>query len=317
LEALNSNKWVGGILCDLTEASDYVNHNILLSKLEFYCIAGKAKNLIKSYFNDRYQRVRIKNTYLNNHFSEWEKVKQGVPQGSVLGPLFFLLYINDLPGIINDTHISKPTIFADDTNIIITHPKISAFKVEINTVIEKISNWFQTNLLVLNFNKTYYMHFSTKSKLLIDIQLSYKGNPITNMLSTGFLGLTLDNTLSWNLHIEQLSSKLNSACYVIRLLKTIISTKNLSTVYFAYVHSIITYGIVFWGSSPYSKSIFKLQKRVIRIIMKVDNRVSWRELFKKLNILPLYSQYILSILLFVVNNIEEFTINSDVHSIRT
>ena len=89
-----------------------------------------------------------------------------------------------LPGIINDTHITKPTIFTDDTSIIITHPKISAFKEEINTVIEKISNWFQANLLVLNFNKTYYMHFSTKSKFLIDIiQLSYKGNPITNTLT--------------------------------------------------------------------------------------------------------------------------------------
>jgi len=95
------------------------------------------------------------------------------------------------------------------------------------------------------------------------------------------------------------------------------STKNLRIVYFAYVHSIITYGIVFWGSSPYSKNIFKLQKRVIRIIMKVDIRVSCRELFKKLNILPLYLQYILSVLLLVVNNIDEFTINSDVHSIRT
>jgi len=101
-----------------------------------------------------------------------------------------------LPGIINDTYISKPTIFADDTSIIITHPKISAFKEEINTVIEKISNWFQTNLLVLKFNNTYYMHFSTKSKLSIEIQLSYKGNPIMNMLSTRFLGLTLDSTLS-------------------------------------------------------------------------------------------------------------------------
>jgi len=138
-----------------------------------------------------------------------------------------------------------------------------------------------------------------------------------NTLSTRFLGLTLDSTLSWNLHIEQLNSKLNSACHVIRLLKTIISTKNLRIVYFAYVHSIITYGIVFWGSSPYSKNIYKLQKRVIRIIMKVDNRVSCHELFKKLNILPLYSQYILSVLLFVVNNIDEFTMNSNVHSIRT
>ena len=273
-------------------------------------------NLIKSYLGDRYQRVRIKNKH-SKHFSEWNKVKQGVPQGSVLGPLFFILYINDLPGLIKDMHTSKPTLYADDTSIIITHPNFIDFKEELDTVIDKISNWFRTNLLTLNFNKTYYMNFSAKTKLLIDMQLSYKGNPISNTLSTNFLGLTLDSTLSWNLHVEQMSCKLNSACYAIRLLKSIISTNNLRTVYFAYVHSIITYGIIFWGNSPYSKNIFKLQKRVMRIIMKVDNRVSCRELFKKLNILPLHSQYILSVLLFVVTNMDIFTINSDVHSINT
>jgi len=122
--------WVGGIFCDLTKAFDYVNHNILLSKLEFYGITGRVNNLIKSYLNDRYQRVLIKNKYSKTCFSEWEKVKQGLPQGSILGPLFFLLYINDLPGIINN--ISKPTIFTDDTNIIFTHSNLSNFKDEIN-----------------------------------------------------------------------------------------------------------------------------------------------------------------------------------------
>jgi len=111
--------WIGGIFCDLTKAFVYVNHNILL---EFYGITGRANNLIKSYLNYRYQRVPIKNKYSKKYFSEWQKVKQGVPQGSILGPLFFLLYINDLPDIIN--YISKPTIFADDTNIIITHTHI-------------------------------------------------------------------------------------------------------------------------------------------------------------------------------------------------
>jgi hypothetical protein len=123
--------WVGGIFCDLTKAFVYVNHNILLSKLEFYGITGRANNLIKSYLNDRYQRVLIKNKYSKNYFSEWQKVKQGVPQGSILGLLFFLLHISDLLGIIND--ISKPTIFTDDTNIIITH---TDFKEEINIVVE-------------------------------------------------------------------------------------------------------------------------------------------------------------------------------------
>ena len=135
LEALNSNKWVGGIFCDLTKAFDQVNHNILLSKLEFYGITGRAMNLIKPYLGDRYQTVRIKNKQVKQTFSEWNKVKQGVPQGWVLGPLFLILYINDLPRFIKDTHASKPTLYADDTSTIITHSNSIAFKEEINSVV--------------------------------------------------------------------------------------------------------------------------------------------------------------------------------------
>jgi hypothetical protein len=133
------------------------------------------------------------------------------------------------------------------------------------------SSWFQNNLLLLNFNKTYYMHFTTKSKVAIDIHINHKVNPIINTYSTNFLGLTQDSTLSWKTHIEQLSSKLNSACYVIRSLKSIISTTDLRTIYFSYVHSIITHGIIFWGNSSYSYDIFKLQRRAKRIIMNINN----------------------------------------------
>ena len=161
------------------------------------------------------------------------------------------------------------------------------------------------------------MHFTTKSKFAVDIHINHKVNPIINTYNTNFLGLTLDSRLSWKTHTDKLSSKLNSACYVIRSLKSVISTMNLRTIYFSYVHSIITYGIIFWGTPSDSYNLFKLQKRAIRIIMNVGNRISCRELFKKLNILPLYSQYMLSLLLFVVKNIDEFTTNSEVHTINT
>jgi len=157
-----------------------------------------------------------------------------------------------------------------------------------------------------------------KPKPAVDLQIRYKDNLINNMYSTNFLGLTLDSTLSWKTYIDQLSSKLNSACYIIRSLRSIISIKILLSIYFSYVHSVITYGIIFWGNSPYSNDIFKLQKkRSIRIIMNASSRVSCREFFKKLNILPLHSQYILSLMLFVVQNMQEFTSNSEVHTINT
>jgi hypothetical protein len=219
------------------------------------------------------------------------KSKTVSPTGLNSWTIIFLLDINDLLVIINDT--SKPTVFADDTNIIFTHSNLTDFKDEINIVIAKISKWFQTNLLIPNFSKTHYIQFMAKPKLAVDIHISYKANLLNH------LGLTLDGTLSWKTHIDQLSPKLNSACYIIKSLRSVISTKNLRIIYFSYVHSIITYGIIFWGNSSYSNNVFKLQKRGIRI-MNAGKRVSCRELFKKLNILPLHSQYILSLLLSVI-----------------
>jgi len=102
-----------------------------------------------------------------------------------------------------------------------------------------------------------------KYKLAVDAHTSYKDNPINITNCANFLGLALDSTLSWKTHISQLSSKLNSACYVIRSLKSVISTRNLRTIYFSYVHSVIAYGIIFWGNSSHSNNIFKLQKRAI------------------------------------------------------
>jgi hypothetical protein len=179
LEALNNKFIVGGIFCNLTKSFDCVNHTILLSKLEFYGITGSACNLIKSYLNDRYQRVIIKNTNSKTYLFEWEKVKLGVPQDSILDPLLFLLYVNDLPGLINS--LSKPTLFADDTNIIFTHPDLTEFKEEINIVFEKLIKWFQINLLSLNLNKTYYMQFMSKTNYAVDINIHYKTIQINNV----------------------------------------------------------------------------------------------------------------------------------------
>jgi hypothetical protein len=166
--------------------------------------------------------------------------------------LLFLLYINDSPGSINN--LSKPTLFADDTNIIFTHPNLTEFKEEINKIFENIIKWFQNNLLSLNLNKTYHMQFMPKTNYAVNVNINYKTNQINDVYHTNFLGLTLDSTLSCRPHIDQLNSKLNSACYVIRSLKSIISLENLRMIYFSSVHSIISYGIIFWGNSTYSNT---------------------------------------------------------------
>ena len=160
---------VGGIFCDLQKAFDCVNHNILLTKLEFYGITGITLKLIKSCLNDRYQKVILNNHY--NSSSNFGKITHGVPQGSILGPLLFLLYINDLPRITNDN--TKITLFADGTNIIITNPNLTNFKKNVNNTVKDINEWFHANLLFLNWDKTQYMQFMTKNSPLIDFDITH------------------------------------------------------------------------------------------------------------------------------------------------
>jgi hypothetical protein len=161
LNALDSKQIVGGIFCDLTKVFDCVDHDILISKIEKYGITGKGKELIQSYIKGRYQRVLInEKTNHKTTISKWAVNKHGVPQGSVLGPTLFLLYINDLPAVMNKK--ATPVLFADDTSILFTHTNVVDFCVDNETVLANVSEWFKNNCLALNTEKTRYIHFMTK-----------------------------------------------------------------------------------------------------------------------------------------------------------
>jgi hypothetical protein len=140
---------------------------------------------------------------------------------------------------------------------------------------------------------------------------------IANICNTKFLGMTLDNTLSWKTHIDTIILKLSSASFAMRAVKSFLSQDSMRMVNYSYFHSIMTYVLIFWGNSQYSKIIFRLQKRIIRIVVGIRGRDSCREHFKKLKILPLQSKYILSLLLFVINNRDYFMVNSEIHNIST
>ena len=142
-------------------------------------------------------------------------------------------------------------------------------------------------------------------------------NRLMNSQTINFLGLTLDYKLSWSPHIARICSKLRSACYILSILKPTLTTQNLKTIYFAYFHSILSYGIIFWRNSTGNEEIFKLQKKAIRIMTNSNKGTSCRGLFKGLGILPLCSQYILSLALFVAKNMDDFIINSDIHPYNT
>ena len=146
-----------------------VNHNILLSKMEFYGISGKANNLMKSYLHERFQRVLI--DYDPRKYSfEWEPGKHGVPHSPILGPLFFLLYINDLSKITPD--ISNPILFANDTSMIITNSVLQVFKKDIYSIITQLNRWFKSNLSSLNLDKTHFLQFLNKNSHEIALKIS-------------------------------------------------------------------------------------------------------------------------------------------------
>jgi hypothetical protein len=132
-----------------------------------------------------------------------------------------------------------------------------------------------------------------------------------------FLGIEIDKSLTWGMHIEALIDKFNRSCFAIRSLKSILPLDTLKMMYFSHVHSIMTCGIMFWGNSPYSIQIFRMQKRIIRIITNSTKRASCHTLFKEMNILPLPAQYILSMSMFVRANEKLFTFNSQVHNCST
>ena len=240
---MNNKQIVSSIFCDLSKAFDFVNHRILLSKLEQYGIGGKFQALINSYLKGRYQRLTITDK-TNTHFSNWDLVKHGVPQGSILSPLLFLIYINDLPTIDKN---AKLVLYADDTSLIITSSSQTEFNTKLSNVLLEVHDWFRSNLLFLNLNKTTYLQISTKNSRKLDLNITMMNNQITNSSYTKFLGLTIEETLSWNAHINQIMSRLNSACYAIRIITPLMTDDTLKMVYYAYVHSIMTYGIIFGG----------------------------------------------------------------------
>jgi hypothetical protein len=145
-----------------------------------------------------------------------------------------------------------------------------------------------------------------KNSSAININIGYDNKKIANSTSTKFLGVIIDNMLSWKSHIDWLMFKLSSACYVIRAVKLYVTQETLRMIDCTYVHSVMAYGIIFWGNSPHSIHIFRLQKKIITIITNSRCTDSCRELFRNLKNFPLQSQYIFSLLLFMAKNREQF-----------
>lgn len=316
LEALNNHESVISIFYDLAKAFDCVNHQILLEKLEYYGIRGKFHNLIESYLNSRTQTVRIKDQISGINISSISgQIRHGVPQGSILGPLLFLIYINDLPSCIESQAVT--VLFADDTSILVRNKSKHKLTDYASQVLVTLDEWFNANKLVVNVDKTNFIDFVLQNKVKNDIQLWCKDKEIKQTKNTKFLGVQISENLNWKTHIQKLMATLSSACYALRCMRNKINTAALKTVYFAYFHSAMKYGILLWGNSTNAKKIFVMQKKALRIVCQKKSRDSCRPLFKNLRVLTLSSQYIYSVLVFLSDNFQIFQLNSSVHPYST
>jgi hypothetical protein len=312
-QTLDERKSAAGIFCDLSKAFDSIDHKILLGKMEIYGILGNELQWFDSYFSRRKQKTQLKRD--GRIFeSTWKSLDLGVPQGTILGPTLFLIYINDLPRHSTDDLI----LFADDTTAIIRQNNAQELLNHIPSLLRCLTTWFADNGLSLNDKKTSIIHFSLRSPgIPMPPLLFEKSYKISFKDSAKFLGIHVDSKLCWQIHIQHVISRLNSICFALSVLRRIVSLETLKTVYYGYFFPIMKYGIIVWGTSSKSIKIFRIQKRALRIMCNVSYRSSCRRIFEDLNILTFPSLLILEMLCYVHKNLHMFETLDDNHNYRT
>ena len=250
---------------DLKKAFDTVDHQILLRKLEIYGIKHHALALLEPYLSNRNQKCQI-----NGYLSTKKMIKCGIPQGSILGPLFFLLYISDLPQCLSKT---KPRLFANDTNLTASGDSIPRLETAVNSDLENLRKWLIANRLTLNVAKTEFMLIGSTQMIISisDLQLNViiENKPVKRVIECKTLGVTLDQHLSWKSNTENICNKITSGISALRRLKEFIDRKTLVSVYNAIVRPYFDYCCEVWDvfGETQSKRLQKLQNRAARIIM--------------------------------------------------
>lgn len=288
--------------CDLSKAFDSVNHSQLITKLSYYGFKGSALNFFLSYLSNRRQVVCI-----NNKWSNMIELKWGVPQGSVLGPLLFLISINDLPISINVTSI----LYADDTTFISAHKDFEELNRLVNNTLTDATNWFNSNGFLLNKDKTKNILFSLKSKSNLDpSNLNYASD-------AKFLGVHVDSNLNWSTHVNTLNTRLSRIVYLLSRLKLVVPNDYIRTAYFGYFQSVLRYGLIFWGNCNRIKEILTLQKKVIRIITDSDYREHCKPIFIKLKIQTVINLYLFDLIIYLLKNGSLITPCDKIHTYNT
>lgn len=279
-QSINNSSYLGVLSLDLSKAFDTVDHDILLKKLHNYGIRGQVLDLFKSYLSDRFQCVSV-----NGFTSEYLSMTVGVPQGSVLGPLFFLLYINDMPNALND--VAKVVMFADDSVPLISSNNSNDLCCQMNYALSLIYEYLSANFLTLNLLKTKYVIISLR-KLHDNFSIKLNNVTIEKCDSFNFLGVMIDSKLTFFNHINFIKNKISKTRGIFSRL-TFLPQRILLKLYYALVYPLLIYCIEIWGSCSTSviRPIFVIQKKIIRLIGNLQYRESTNDTFFNLNILKI------------------------------
>ena len=288
---IDQGKYVFTLFFDLSIAFDTINRSFLLSKLYNMGFRGNILNWIDSYLSNRKMIVKYKNICSNT-----KSVNLGVPQGSVLGPLLFLLYVNDLSQNIKNGHT---TMYADDTTVVVAADSVDMLREKIINVRHDMEEWCKSNGLILNINKTVYMNIYNRKPVPYTF-----ANSLNILISDRhkFLGTMIDPTLTYECHVDYVCAKLNSAYFAILNLKNTLDEVGLMSVYYSLAYSHISCNVISWGCSSMCDRVLASQKRILRLIFNLKPMESCRTTFMTKKILTFFGIYIYKCAAFVIKN---------------
>ena len=248
-DSFNQNKYTLGVFIDLSKAFDTVNHNILIDKLNSYGIKSNSLKWFSSYLSNRKQFVQagaIKTSSLDSIC--------GVSQGSILGPLLFIIYVNDFCCV---SKIFEPIIFADDTNLFFSHKSIKELFHIANLELNKVFKCFNANKLSLNKDKTKYTFFHrAREKDNIPLKLPslfINDREIKRITSIKYLEVLIDEHLTWKKHIAVIENKASKNLGLLHRVKGVLDSTALKSLYFSFIHSYLNYGNIVWASASTTK----------------------------------------------------------------
>ena len=301
-QALDNGMSACGVFIDLQKAFDTVNHSILLDKLEYYGIRGISNNWFKSYLTNRTQYVSIQ-----GYDSKAEQLKHGVPQGSVLGPLLFLIYINDLHVAIHNSHVYH---FADDTNLLNINNSAKKLQKQINYDLKCLYKWLLANKISLNCAKTELIFFhkpNSNMDTYKSLKIKMNGHKLVPSEYIKYLGMYIDSTLSGKHHCDILNTKLKRANGMLSKIRHYVPREELQSIYHAIFSSHMIYGCQVWGQGDKDnlEKICKLQNRALRTINFEGPRAESNNLYAGNKILKLEDFIKLNNCLFIHDHIHK------------